>query len=280
MERKMIDQVMQFTKRPKLYEKSTSIFWDDEHISKGLLEAHLDPTVGDASRKPEFIEQSAEWITSIAAPEQYTDLLDLGCGPGLYTERFFQKGYQVTGMDFSKRSIAYAKESAAKKSMTIAYFYQNYLELSYEEEFDLITLIFCDYGAMSEENRKLLLSKIYRALRPNGKLIVDAYTPKMYEDMKENRDWSCDNGSFWCNQPNLCVNSFLKYEEENCILVQNVVITENQVDCYNIWSHAFTPKELRDNLMEGGFATLELYNDVAGADFTEDNITVCAVATK
>ncbi|HOJ15222.1 MAG TPA: class I SAM-dependent methyltransferase, partial [Deltaproteobacteria bacterium] len=37
-------------------------------------------------------------------------ILDLGCGPGLYTKRLSDAGYDVTGMDYSRRSIAYAKE--------------------------------------------------------------------------------------------------------------------------------------------------------------------------
>ena len=38
----MIDKILQqYAKRPQLYEKSTSAFWEDEHISKGMLEAHV-----------------------------------------------------------------------------------------------------------------------------------------------------------------------------------------------------------------------------------------------
>ncbi|MEW8167711.1 MAG: methyltransferase domain-containing protein [Candidatus Thiodiazotropha endolucinida] len=29
-------------------------------------------------------------------------MCDLGCGPGLYTKRFFAQGAEVTGIDFSE----------------------------------------------------------------------------------------------------------------------------------------------------------------------------------
>jgi len=72
-------------------------------------------------------------------------LLDIGCGPGLYAERFSSAGYSVTGVDFSKRSIAYAKEQTLLNKSNIEYHYQNYLTIDYKEKFDVITLIYCDY---------------------------------------------------------------------------------------------------------------------------------------
>lgn len=37
--------------KPKLYEKSSSAFWDDENISKYMLEAHLNQEEDGATRK-------------------------------------------------------------------------------------------------------------------------------------------------------------------------------------------------------------------------------------
>lgn len=41
--------------RPEVYEKSSSAFWDDEHISKHMLDAHLNPNSDGASRRHSFI---------------------------------------------------------------------------------------------------------------------------------------------------------------------------------------------------------------------------------
>ena len=53
------------------------------------------------------IDRSVQWLKSIIPQRK---ILDLGCGPGLYTIRLSAAGYDVTGMDYSRRSIAYAKE--------------------------------------------------------------------------------------------------------------------------------------------------------------------------
>ena len=46
-------------------------------------------------------------------------VLDVGCGPGLYTTRLAASGARVTGIDFSERSIACAREQSRIKGLTI-----------------------------------------------------------------------------------------------------------------------------------------------------------------
>lgn len=65
-----------------------------------------------ASRKHSDIERSVQWLSTVVAKD--AKILDLGCGPGLYTKRLSEMGYDVTGIDYSKRSIAYAKSQDTK----------------------------------------------------------------------------------------------------------------------------------------------------------------------
>ena len=102
-------ELFKYLNKPEVYAQSSCKFWEDEHISKGMLEAHLNPDLEAASRKHEFIDQSVKWIHSLASQKTHPKLLDLGCGPGLYTDRLNQLGYEVTGIDISKRSIEYAR---------------------------------------------------------------------------------------------------------------------------------------------------------------------------
>lgn len=127
---RMLTELTPLFKKPPLYTKTEIPFWDDEHISLQMLNAHLNPNYDGASRKLEFIEKSVDWISKILPSEHYPSVLDIGCGPGLYTERYAKKGYRVVGVDFSHRSINYAQMSAKRKGLPIDYFYQDYLNLS------------------------------------------------------------------------------------------------------------------------------------------------------
>ena len=174
----MYYDILQALEKPPLYTKTKGEFWNDSYISQQMLKAHLDPEFEGASRKLEFIESSASWIKELVPPAEFSSLLDVGCGPGLYTERFSRQGYRVTGIDFSRRSIEYARRSAAGQGLDIAYFCQDYLEMSFREPFDFATMIYCDYGALSDVDRKGLMNRIYRQLKPGGKFLFDVFVPK------------------------------------------------------------------------------------------------------
>ncbi len=276
----MFEKIAAYAQRPKLYEKSTSKFWDDEHISKMMLQAHLDPIWEAATRPHAFVERSVDWIALMLPPSQYNKLLDLGCGPGIYTEKFNKKSYTVTGIDFSERSINYAKQSALQQGLNIHYAYQNYLTISYQGEFDIATLIYCDFGVLSTEDRRLLLQKIHAALKPGGAFILDAFTKKFYADKPESRTWEVCQTGFWKAEPHLCLNSFYRYEEEQTFLRQTITMTATATECFNIWEHTFTPAELREDLISAGFVNVSLFADVAGAPFDADSELFCVMAKK
>lgn len=277
----MINKLLIYTsEKPEVYTASTSKFWDDEHISKGMLEAHLNPEWDAATRNHNFVTKFVEWIASIASPVTYPELLDLGCGPGIYAEKFYISGYHVTGMDYSKRSIEYAIDSAKNNNMPIEYIYQNYLDIMYQEKFDVITLIYCDFGVMSNQDRNSLLKRIYQALKPGGIFILDVFTPNQYKGREEPKDWYYSESGFWSEKPHICLNSFYRYDDSNTILDQTVVITEDSIECYNIWDHTFIKEELEEELQKAGFTSLDFYGDVAGDEYKADGNLMCAVAKK
>jgi SAM-dependent methyltransferase len=276
----MFDEIMRFAVKPPLYAPSTRKFWGDEHISKGMLEAHLNPKRDAATRNHAFIDLSVLWIVKIAPPKEFPRLLDLGCGPGLYAERFYKAGYAVTGVDFSERSVAYAKARAAENNSIIDYRYQNYLTIDERDRFDLITLIYCDYAALSAADRSALLAIIFQALKPGGKFILDVFTPRMRN--AESSSWySAENGGFFSPKPHLCLESHWQYDDADSTEVRQItVITEDSVECYRIWDHFFSSEALIAEIMPAGFSAFEIFGDVAGAAFSETSETVCGVFVK
>ena len=101
--------------RPAPFAPGEEHFWDDPHISAQMLAAHLDPDTDAASRRPETIEHTVDWIVATLELAPGMRVLDLGCGPGLYATRLARYGLRVTGVDCSRRSIGYAQRSAASR---------------------------------------------------------------------------------------------------------------------------------------------------------------------
>lgn len=267
-----------FKNEPKLYETTDIPFWDDEHISQYMLEAHISPELESASRKHSYIDKSVDWIASIM-PNTTGKLLDLGCGPGLYSQRFCSKGYKVTGIDFSKRSISYAKEAALEAGEDTDYIYKNYLDISYDNEFDIAVLIYCDFGVLAPENREILLDKIYTALKPGGMFIVDVFTKNYYTNFKNTITTSFEQSGFWSCDPYLCIKKDKTYDKDT-YLEQYTIITDKNLDTYNLWNHAFDDDELRIVLDDAGFMNIDFYSGVAGESLDKSSTTLCAVCKK
>lgn len=271
----MLNKLLSQLNKPALWQRSVEPFWDDEHISKQMLDAHLNPNWEAASRKHSDIDRSAAWLKSIIPAE--SRILDLGCGPGLYTKRFSDIGYDVTGMDHSKRSIAYAKEHDSRTK----YIYQNYLEMDFSKAFDVITLIYCDYAALIPDERKTLLSKIHRALKPNGLLVFDVFTERTFNSKRDHTSWSYhENGGFWSGKPHLCLEAEYYFENKTVKVNKAIVITENGLCEYLIWDTVFTKHTLLNEVMPLRFQTYGIYDDVCGSPYTGEADTICFVLKK
>lgn len=272
----MIDKLFNMLNKPVLWQRSTEPFWDDEHISKGMLEAHLNPNLDAASRRHSYIERSAKWLSSIIPANG--KILDLGCGPGLYTKRFSDMGYNVTGIDYSKRSIAYAKSRDTKTK----YLYKNYLEMDFSNMFDAITLIYCDYAALTPDERKTLVQKVYKALKPSGLFILDVFTEKHFANRKTNStSWRFyKNGGFWSAEPHICLEATYLYENNTVLVDQYIVIKQDEVKEYLIWDTSYTIQKLTDEVSPFGFTVKGVFDDVCGSPYTGEADTICFVLEK
>lgn len=265
---------------PLIYQQNQAKFWDDAHISQQMLKAHLDPEYEGASRKLTFIEDSVNWIKETVPADQYPRLLDIGCGPGLYTERFCRAGYQVTGMDFSQRSIAYAKDSAKRQGLDITYLYQDYLQMDIRHAFDFATLIYCDYGALSTENRSLILHNLYGSLRKGGKLLLDVFSMTQYGGFQEANTWEdCPKGGFWCAEKHLVLNRRYRYSDQ-VTLEQMTIMTDGDLQTYYLWTSYFTRETLMKEAEESGFKTVGIFGDVSGMPYLESKPTIAILLEK
>lgn len=281
----MFDTIYKMLELPELYEKTEAAFWDDGYISGQMLKAHLDPDFDGASRKSEFIDKSAAWIARALPPQSCPLLLDVGCGPGLYAERFTGYGYRVTGVDFSRRSIGYAQASAAQNGLEIDYQCQDYLNLQLNEKgqekrFDLAVMIYCDYGALSTENRRVVLQNIYRCLKPGGKLLLDVFSMAKYNGFEERQTWEmCPNGGFWREKEYVALNRYCKFTDR-VTLDQITVLSEGDMTSYYLWNSYFTKEALMREAEEAGFHLGGIYGDAAGSRYCEDSPTICVILEK
>lgn len=110
-------------------------------------------------------------------------ILDLGCGVGNYHKAWLEEGHKVTGVDFSETFIFLAGNT----NPSATYINDNYYDIKYNEEFDLVTLI--DIPLEDDDVARVA----YNALKRGGTFVFQAANPK-YQHARgpmteNNRTW-------------------------------------------------------------------------------------------
>lgn len=266
-----LENFMSWQKKPSLFSPGEPLFWDDPHISAQMLQAHLDPSHDHASRRPEIIQQSVDWLIATLHLQAGCPVLDLGCGPGLYAARLAEQGLCVTGVDYSRRSVAYARQSAQQRQLDIQYRFQDYLTLDDESQFDVVLLIYGDFCPLSPEQRGKLLRNIHRALKPDGYFVLDVTTPTHRQEHGNRNGWYVCETGFWRPGPHLVLEQGFDYPESAVFLDQAVVVEGNgRIAIFRNWFQDYTRETITAELERGGFAVCSVWKDLRGTPFTPE----------
>lgn len=245
--------------------------WTDEHTSEQMLAFHLDGEVDVSSRRTSFIDSSVRWMIEHFALSESSRVIDFGCGPGLYTSRFARLGAEVVGIDFSSRSIEYARACANRENYEVTYIEADYLEFQPKGTFDLLTMIMCDFCALSPVQRGTMLSKFEQLLSNNGCIVLDVHTLKAFDGKQEGLTVEKNQlNGFWSARPYFGFVASFKYENEMVSLDKYTIVEEHrQREIYN-WLQYFTPESLEREAHAAGLRVDELYGDVAGGPYASD----------
>lgn len=278
----MYKQLQEINHKPKAFEVYTAeILWADEYTSKQMLKYHLDPDIDLSSRNKDFINKSTEWIISEFNIDNKSRICDFGCAVGFYTSALARTGAKVTGIDFSKSSLEYAKEFAQKEKLNINYVHQNYLEFSTNEKYDLITMIMCDFCALSSSQRKMLLDKFYDLLEKDGTVLLDVYSLKSFDTREESATYERNQlYNFWSEDDYYGFVNTFRYEDEKVILDKYTIIEENSSQVVYNWLQYFSLESLTKEFKDLGLKIKAVYNDVAGSNYEEESLEFAIVATK
>ncbi|MEO9257284.1 MAG: class I SAM-dependent methyltransferase [Crocinitomicaceae bacterium] len=124
-------------------------------------------------------------LVSFLKIDRNAHILDLACGKGRHSIFLNELGYNVTGVDLSSESIAYAKEF---ENETLHFFVQDMREAIENQSFSHIFNLFTSFGYFDTEKENLLVLKaIEKMLQPKGIVVIDFLNSyKALTDLVEN----------------------------------------------------------------------------------------------
>jgi SAM-dependent methyltransferase len=190
---------------------------------------------------------------------------DLGCGPGLYAQRFAGRGAEVTGIDFSAHSLEYAKLKVDENEQSIKYLKADYLADDLPAGFDIVTLIYTDFCVISPAQRASLLGRIREMLNPGGHLVLDVAGMGSFvgkEEYTHIEDHLMQG--FWAEGDYVGIHRAFVYPQEHLSLDRYMIIEPNETWQIFNWFQYFTAESLAAELGSAGFAANQMVGDLTG----------------
>ncbi|OGO10163.1 MAG: SAM-dependent methyltransferase [Chloroflexi bacterium RBG_13_60_9] len=265
----MFAQLEEINRRPKPFEVYTADdLWTDEYTSRQMLACHLNGEIDVSSRKFSFIDRSVGWIIPRFGIREGRSVADFGCGPGLYAQRLAATRAAITGIDFSGNSLKYAEARARDAHLPIRYVHRNYLEFDTDETYDLILMIFCDYCALSPEQRKILLVKFRNLLKPGGSILMDLYLMNAFHRKAESAAYApglMDN--FWSPEKYYGFLTSFKYDDARVTLDKYTIVEKDRTRTIYNWLQYFDRESIAAELAGSGLMVGEYLANVAGDAF-------------
>ncbi|MBL7794699.1 MAG: class I SAM-dependent methyltransferase [Saprospiraceae bacterium] len=119
-----------------------------------------------------FIDQ----LLAELSPVAQSRILDLACGRGRYSRYLADKGYEVTGVDLSPSSIAYAQQFEREN---LSFFVHDMRTLYRTNYFDYIFNFFTSFGYFHREKDEVnVLKNVARGLKPSGVFVLDFFNSR------------------------------------------------------------------------------------------------------
>jgi SAM-dependent methyltransferase len=273
----MYELLYDISKRPGPFSRHTvKELWTRPHLARQMLTYHLSQETDLASRRYESIDQVVEWIDAQLDLSEKS-LCDLGCGPGLYAQRFESRGAKVTGVDFSAHSLDFAK---AQGQQSVRYIEADYLVDDLPTGFDVVTLIYTDLCALSPEKRKKLLGRMRGMLNPGGHIIVDvagigSFTSKKEVTIIEHNLM----GGFWSAEDYVGIQRTFIYPDDNLTLDRYLIVQPSDSwQIYN-WTQHFTPVSIETELQSTGFRIDQMAGDLNGTPLEPESDLIGIIAS-
>lgn len=276
-------EIIQRAANPEPWAEGEKIPWNDPAFSARMLKEHLSQAHDAASRRSSIIDDQVRWIHTHLLKGQPSRVLDLGCGPGLYTMRLAALGHTCTGLDFSPASIAYARQQADDQHLNCTYEQIDLREATFDSGYDLVMLIFGEFNVFKPADARRIIEKAYAALNPGGVLLLEPHPYAAIHDIGQRPTlWYGSNGGLFAEEPHIVLHEHLWHEVLQATIERYFIIVvdddELQVTRHASSMQAYTDDEYRSLLRESGFNDIQFYSSLGGAiSLQKDLIVISAI---
>ena len=241
-----------------------------------MLAEHLTQEHNLASRRLDTIDRQVRWIHGEVLGGTPTRILDLACGPGLYTSRLAGLGHECVGVDYAPEPIRYAVETASREGLACTYRLEDVREAEYGDGYGLIMMLFGQFNVFRRSDARAVLEKAFSAILPEGLLLLEAQRFGTVEkNGRAGNSWySCDeSGGLFSDRPHLCLSESF-WDAEGQAATQRFFIVDaetGEVTRHALTNEAYTDEQFRDLLTQAGFEGIRFFPSLVGVEVEDES---------
>ena len=201
------------------------------------------------------------------------ELLDLACGHGRLANPFAERGVRVTGLDITPMFLELARADAAKRGVDVEYVAGDMRELPWRERFDRVLLWFTSFGYFGDEDNRRVLREAHAALRPGGLLVIDLNNRDSFASWRLPAVVTERDGNYMIDLRDVDARTGRVHTER--VVVRD---GETRRAVFSVRMYTFT--ELRDWLLDAGFAEVDGYDWETGGPLAFESRRMVSAARK
>ncbi len=258
-------------------EQSRKLPWHDPDFSERMLAEHLSQRHDLASRRLDAIDRHVTWLHHTVTGGHPGRVLDLGCGPGLYTERLAALGHECVGIDFSPAAIRYANQQVDKLGLDCTYRLEDLRSADFGTDHSLILFLFGELNTFTPAEAEALLRKTAESLAKHAALVLEVHTIEAVRAAgAAPPTWYRSESGLFSEKPHLVLTESTWDEEQAKSTDYHWVITtpESKIARYASTLYGYTDAEYDHLLRRSGLIRVARFGDLEGSDRIDGDLEV------
>lgn len=221
---------------------------------------------------PEMTKADVDFFLSSAQIEPGAKVLDVPCGGGRHSVELADRGYKVTGVDFSREFLVSANQLDQEDKVT--FIESEMVHLPWPNSFDAVLCVGNSYPYMTDDLNFAFLVSVFGTLKPGGTFVLEsgAVAESLLPHYQERR---------WYEMPTML---FAVKNDYDCTLgrlnTTYTFVKEGKVETRQGFQRVYTCSELIGMLKKAGFSLIEPFDALTRTPYKLGSRALLLVARK
>jgi SAM-dependent methyltransferase len=220
-------------------------------------------------------QADAEFLAKELAQPSGAKIADVPCGHGRLSLALAERGYSVTGVDFSEDALRFAIEGAAEKKLPVTFERRDMRELAWRDAFDAAFCFGNSFAYFDDAGNRAFLKAMQQIVKPGGRFVLETgFAAEGVFAQLQPRRWFPFN-DFYCLHDT-------RYDPATAqitstyILIREGQVVERKEAVYRVYTY----RQIMEMLAEAGFNVIATYGSLQREPFRIGSARLWVTAVK